>query len=1125
MRREFTAEGPSRFSRALSQGRPLVWALAAIAVGASAEVAQAGCTSCVRWYSATSAGTGSTAAQTLSISMTVPTATECPAAMLLAVVSIVNPSGTVPTLETTTGATWDPDPPGSATNLTYQNSSSVTSSPTEGNHLRSEMWTLQLPDTGSGTLTLDLAGSASARMYGGGIVFCGVRGISQGVTAAISDPDDVVTQSTTDASGRMFVDNCTLYGTRTATKTQSAQTLNWTNGYTGHTSSDVLSMSSRVAQTGTGLSYGYTFDDLDYYACSAISFRPWGTTAVGLEDFSAKSTDKGVFLSWRAGQEANNLGYRLFREDSDGRVLVTPELIAGSALSYPGSPLESGYSYAWWDPEGQPTSRYFLEDRELGGRETLHGPFATEPGTSVPSLGSQRPSRPISKVGERNALMDGRSDGAAEMRPVLDRPMVQISDANLQKQRALAAREAAKVVVNQEGWYRLTGSAIAAAVPGILGSPSESLQLFVNGAEQAIVVNDGGDHSFDAADSVEFYGVPLDTQWSGTQTYWLVRGTERGERVAARGAVAKNGTTITTMYSAEQKDRLFYAGGVLNGEEENFFGKVITTTPAVMNLSVFGIDRAASQTAKLEVAVQGFSDVSHEVKVSLNGVPTGSIAFTGKAMRTVAFPLRSDALVEGSNVVAFQEVGEPTAASAVGSVRVTYPRFSKARNDQLTFSLASADVNSAIQVSGFSSSRIRVFDVTDPGRVILVRGTVGVTAAGGAPSGDAGFSVNIAKQPLKSPGEDGVRHLLALSDAAILQPVSVTANTPSTWSGPENGADYVVIAHRSLLPAVADLKSLRESQGLKVLLVDAEDVYDEFDFGVKSPRAIREFLRTATTSWTVRPRYAVLVGDGSQDPRDYLGLGQELVPTKLVDTKTVETASDDWMADFDGDGVADLALGRLPAENAADAAAIVAKIVRNEVEARGIKKSLFVADTAVLSNFAVQNQELRALLPSTITSSAADADVMGDAATRTAILDAVASGVDLIHYSGHGTIDHWRGTLLSVTDVPLLGNAERLPIFTVTNCLTGIFQEPLLRGLGEVLLKAPAGGAVAVWASSGTTEVLGQEDLMRDFMKSLADSAGPKTLGDAARRAKGSVTDPDVRSTWILLGDPAMRIH
>ena len=312
---------------------------------------------------------------------------------------------------------------------------------------------------------------------------------------------------------------------------------------------------------------------------------------------------------------------------------------------------------------------------------------------------------------------------------------------------------------------------------------------------------------------------------------------------------------------------------------------------------------------------------------------------------------------------------------------------------------------------------------------------------------------------------------------------------------------------------------------MKVMVVDVEDVYDEFGYGVKSPQAIQALIRTAASTWAVKPRFVVLVGDGSQDPRNYLGLGQDFVPTKLVDTKTFESASDDWMADVNGDGKPEVALGRLPARTLADATAMVKKIVLHDKKTTSLSKVLFVADTAVLTNFQEQNKAFAALLPSTVTKTLANADEIGDAATHTAIVNGVVNGVDLVHYSGHGTIDHWRGTLLSEGDVPTLANLSRLPIFTVSNCLTGIFQEPLLDGLGEVLVKTPDAGAVAVWASSGTTEVPGQKALMTAFFQALSGNGAVSTLGEAVRKAKASATDPDVRSTWILLGDPATRIR
>ena len=66
------------------------------------------------------------------------------------------------------------------------------------------------------------------------------------------------------------------------------------------------------------------------------------------------------------------------------------------------------------------------------------------------------------------------------------------------------------------------------------------------------------------------------------------------------------------------------------------------------------------------------------------------------------------------------------------------------------------------------------------------------------------------------------------------------------------------------------------------------------------------------------PRFALLVGGASADARNFLGLGElDFVPTKLVDTVFLETASDDWFVDADGDGLPAIAVGRLPVRTAA----------------------------------------------------------------------------------------------------------------------------------------------------------------------------------------------------------------
>lgn len=1084
------------------------------------------CQNCVWWSSSNANNTGATAQQTLSVNMSVADAEACPYAMLVGVLSIISPTAPAPVLATGSGVQWDPDS-GPAVNLTHQVAID-SGAGIPGYALRSELWTLALPATGSGTLTFDLNGSDSARMSGGGVVLCGVQNISTAVAANNTTAQNTVRQGTFDANGYMFVDNCASYGNVSATKSRTSMVLNWSPGTTGSTADDVRSASSRAAVTIEELLYGYNFGSATYYACTAAAFIPEAVTSVGLERFEAKALEGGVALSWKAGQESDNLGYRLFREDGKAKTLLTPDLVAGSALSYPGSPLQAGYSYGWWDPDGRATSKYWLEDVELGGRETLHGPFEAEavPGAHAPAARSV--SRTLSTAGAEHQSVRASSERSRQVRVVLDRPDVQEQEAALGKQRELASRPAAKIVVGEEGLYRVFGRDLAGVRDDLLGANPDRLQLFVGGEEVAIHVVDGGDRRFDEEDYLEFYGVPLDTQYSGTQTYWLVKGNLRGERISVQGAAPRRGRPITSSFTLEQRERLFYAGGVLNGEAENFFGKVVTATPAVMKVSAPALDRSSATEARLEVAVQGFSELEHAVSVSVNGVAIATLPFKTKSWQTLTIPIRPDSLVAGENSITFEETGNPKAASAVGYARLTYPRLSRASDDRLFLTVDARAIAEPVQITGFSSSRIRVFDVTDPARVVQVRGAVAAAVDGTRPILQDGFSITVDPRGGPIAGGIGVRiaprHLLALTDESVLRPLAVTANAPSTWADAKNGADWLVISHGSLIGAVADLKKAREAQGLRTAVVDVEDVYDEFGFGEKSPAAIRSFLALAKTEWKTPPRYVLLLGDGSQDPRDYLGFGSDLVPTKLVDTETVETASDDWLADVDGNGFADVAIGRLPAGDEVQAMAMVAKIVRHDTAARGVQNALFVADTAVAANFAHQNRELQKLLPASVSVSSAEAGKLGDAATKRAILDAIAGGVDLVHYSGHGTIDHWRGDLLSVEDVPSMKNDARLPLVTVANCLTGIFQEPLMNGLGEALVAAPDAGAVAVWGSSGTTGVPGQETLMTEFMKALSGE-GVGTIGEAARRAKAAVNDSDVRSTWILLGDPATRVR
>src|SRR6185503_5621901 len=202
-----------------------------------------------------------------------------------------------------------------------------------------------------------------------------------------------------------------------------------------------------------------------------------------------------------------------------------------------------------------------------------------------------------------------------------------------------------------------------------------------------------------------------------------------------------------------------------------------------------------------------------------------------------------------------------------------------------------------VTVGGLTRVDVRVMDVTDPASVSEV--TL-APAADNAATDSVTFSV---------PGF-GNRSLLVFAGDQIRAVAGAVANNKSNLRNNATQADLVIITHRTLLNSVAPLAALRQSQGLKVATVDVEDAYDEFSYGNKTPQAIKDFLAYARTNWKQAPKYLLLAGGASFDPKNYAGQGaNDLVPTKLVDTEFMETASDDWFSDSNNDALAEMATG------------------------------------------------------------------------------------------------------------------------------------------------------------------------------------------------------------------------
>jgi hypothetical protein len=339
----------------------------------------------------------------------------------------------------------------------------------------------------------------------------------------------------------------------------------------------------------------------------------------------------------------------------------------------------------------------------------------------------------------------------------------------------------------------------------------------------------------------------------------------------------------------------------------------------------------------------------------------------------------------------------------------------------------------------------------------------------------------------------------------------------------------VIISHSDLMPSAEQLAAYRSAHGVATVAVNVSDLYDEFAWGIKHPNAIRAFLEQSAAVWREAPRYVLLMGDATQDPRNYLGFGDgDLVPTKILATNLLKTANDDWFADLDGDGLANLAVGRLPAGSPEQASAMVAKIIGYEQQAPAgsWNESLSLVIDAVTDDFDFQAaaEALEGLIPGTLESGRIDLGEVDQGTAHQMILDAFNQGRLVINYNGHGSQAIWASDdVFENEDALDLENGFKLPLVVAMNCLNGLFHDVHQNSLAEALLANPNGGAVMVWASSALTDPTGQDLMNQDLYRSLFGGSSP-SIGDAVMAAKANVTDKDTRDSWILFGDPSMKL-
>ncbi len=845
---------------------------------------------------------------------------------------------------------------------------------------------------------------------------------------------------------------------------------------------------------------------------------PIQAESVKFQNVRALSEGRGAWIEWQMESETNNIGFNVYSIDGKGRRLASENLILGSAARY-GRQTAYGEIYSFFDADGDIGSVYVIESVMMDGRSFSSQEFAALYTSDLKAVAGfsadehfAKP-EPLPPGHLESSDLDLPKDLKYEVD--INRPL-----ADADTQRWVASQPGARIGVKKDGMYRVTRAELEAAGFNVNSDPA-LWQLYTDGVQQSISVGPSGSY-------IEFYGKGIDTVESDTRMYYLLVGSTAGKRIGARILRPGIRTAVAPSYiqTFQKRERQNYVNTIFNGEAENYWGRVIIgPTTGIPNppyttfrFDLSGVDATAA-SCSVVIRFQGFSTAQHSVGMLLNGQNLEPASGNGQMAFSRTYVLPGSILVEGENTLQMKSLNPPvggvTDASMFDSISVTFSRRHVADQNKLAF--YTQNYRAAI-LDGFTSANIRLFDTTIDGNPVLLT-NVAIQQNGGT------FGAKI-------PAGRG-RVFYAVEDTGLLQASSLGPNIPSTLSTPTRNGQLIIISYKDWMTQAENWANYRRQQGFSVEVVNVEDIFDEFNFGVLSANSMKSFLEYAKNNWQTPPQYVLLIGDGSYDSKNYEaqlvpprpGSGFfNFVPVKIVTTVFSETASDDALADFNGDGLSEIAIGRIPARDSQSVATALAKVAGFEQPPMQTldRGAIFAYDLPQGYDFGAMSIRLRNQLP------VGTPSFMIDRASPTAQADLLAqinNGRYIVNYSGHGTTGLWASSsFFGVGNVDSLTNTNNQSIFTMLTCLNGFFHNLVNVSLSEKLLFAN-GGAVAVWASSGLTTPDIQEIMATRFYNQIG-IGNITRMGDLIRDAKTVVPGgQDVRYTWVLVGDPMLKVR
>jgi hypothetical protein len=473
---------------------------------------------------------------------------------------------------------------------------------------------------------------------------------------------------------------------------------------------------------------------------------------------------------------------------------------------------------------------------------------------------------------------------------------------------------------------------------------------------------------------------------------------------------------------------------------------------------------------------------------------------------------------------------------------IIYQQLLAAVNNNLLF--FSKDTTAVIQynVTGFSSSQISIFNITDYANVCLLTGTnISGTECDFQASEKAGR----------------VSRYFGVGNGTYLTPSNPTSISTQNLHGNVTGAKFLIITNKIFESAAQSLASYKETSApepMTTTIVDVDQIFNEFSCGMTDVTAIRDFIAYAYNNWQIPPDYVLFFGKGTYDPKNIQGSNNDYIPAYETEESLNQIYSyttDDYYVEVSGDDeLIDIPYGRITVENATDATSIISKIIQYETQINkgewqnlislsaqdgwhgtaGWEGNVHTQASEILAdNFVPASYDLNKIyLAAYNTVFTSDGRRIPDA--YNAIINSINNGTLIMNWIGHGSPSLWADEEVFVqsTTIPQLHNSNYFFCIAAT-CDFGYWDIPNYQSSSEELVLLNNAGSIGAFSScrltySNENNAL-DEDLFTQLLSSSRDSNYlPVTLGQAVYFSKQDFNDVNAQK-YELIGDPTLRLQ